>query len=119
MVRIHVSTRLLKTSTGINFETDNLTGFPKLDDTANNTYGGALGVQYLFGLDQQIVVEAATVQVMGNAADRVAKGDQYGLGLRYQLPLDKAWIFRADAMGAVRDNDENLFGVRLEIRRKF
>lgn len=106
-------------NTGINFETDNLTGFPKLDDTANNTYGGALGVQYLFGLDQQVVVEAATVQVMGKAADRVAKGDQYGLGFRYQLPLDKAWIFRADAMGAIRDQDENLFGVRLEIRRKF
>ena len=106
-------------NTGINFETDNLTGFPKLDDTANNTFGGALGLQYLFGLDQQIVVEAATVQVMGKAGDRVAKGDQYALGLRYQLPLDKAWIVRADAMGAVRENDENLFGVRFELRRKF
>ncbi|MGH8596009.1 MAG: hypothetical protein ACREXT_05060, partial [Gammaproteobacteria bacterium] len=33
-------------NTGINFETDALTGFPKLDDSANDTYGGALGVQY-------------------------------------------------------------------------
>lgn len=106
-------------NTGINFETDNLTAFPKLDDTANNTFGGALGLQYLFGLDQQIVVEAATVQVMGQARDRAARGDQYALGARYQLPLDKAWIVRADAMGAIRENDENLFGVRLEIRRKF
>jgi len=106
-------------NTGINFETDNLTGFPKLDDTANNTFGGALGLQYLFALDQQLVVEAATVQVMGNAADRVAKGDQYAFGVRYQLPLDKAWIVRADAIGAIRENDENLLGVRFEIRRKF
>lgn len=106
-------------NTGINFETDNLTGFPKLDDTANNTYGGALGVEYLFSLDQQLVVELATVQTMGKAASRVAKGDEYAIGMRYQLPLDKAWIFRADAMAADRQNDESLFGVRFEIRRKF
>lgn len=106
-------------NTGINFETDNLTGFPKLDDTANNTFGGALGVEYLFGLDQQIVVEVATVQVMGNDGDRVARGDEYAVGLRYQLPLDKAWILRADAMAAGRENDDDLFGARLEIRRKF
>ena len=67
----------------------------------------------------QFSVEAATVQVMGQARDRAARGDQYALGARYQLPLDKAWIVRADAMGAIRENDENLFGVRLEIRRKF
>ena len=106
-------------NTGINFETDNLTGFPKLDDTANNTYGGALGLQYLFGLDQQLVVEVATVQTMGNINNRVARGDQYAVGLRYQRPLSKAWIFRADAMAADRENDEDLFGARVEIRRKF
>ena len=33
---------LLK-NTGINFETDGLTGFPKLDDTGHDTFGGALG----------------------------------------------------------------------------
>ena len=106
-------------NTGINFETDNLTGFPKLDDTANNTYGGAIGVEYLFSLDQQIVVELATVQTMGNAGDRVAQGDQYAIGVRYQRPLDKAWIFRTDAMAADRENEENLLGVRVEIIRKF
>ena len=47
---------------GINFETDALTGYPKLDDTASNTFGGALGLQYLFNLDQQLVFEVATVQ---------------------------------------------------------
>ena len=69
-------------NTGINFETDNLTGFPKLDDTANNTYGGALGIEYLFALDQQIVLEVATVQPMGKRANRVAQGEQYAIGLR-------------------------------------
>lgn len=37
---------------GINFETDALTGYPKLDDTGSNALGGAIGLQYLFNLDQ-------------------------------------------------------------------
>ena len=56
---------------------------------------------------------------MGNRANRVAQGEQYAIGLRYQLPLDKAWILRADAMAADREDEEGLFGVRFEIRRKF
>ena len=47
---------------GINFETDALTGYPKLDDTGSNALGGAIGVQYLFNLDEQIVFEVAMVQ---------------------------------------------------------
>ena len=47
---------------GINFETDALTGYPKLNDTGSNAYGGAIGLQYLFNLDQQLVFEVATVQ---------------------------------------------------------
>ena len=31
-------------------ETDGLTGFPKLDDTGNDSFGGAIGVSYLFNL---------------------------------------------------------------------
>jgi len=108
-------------NTGINFETDALTGFPKLDDSGQNTYGGAIGLQYLFNLDMQVVVEAATVQVMegDNEVGRPAKGDEYALGIRFQRPLNRAWIVRADAMHGWRDQDENLSGVRLEIRRKF
>lgn len=114
------ATGLLK-NTGINFEADALTGFPKLDDTGHDTYGGALGVQYLFALDQQLVVEAATVQVMGgdNVAGRAAAGDQYALGVRYQLPISPAWIARADAMYGWLDNAEDISGVRFELRRKF
>ena len=113
-------TGLLK-NTGINFETDALTGFPKLDDTANDAWGGAIGVQYLFALDQQIVVEAATVQPFnGNSAGTNAGGDQYALGVRWQLPISPAWIVRADAMYGWRDNNlDDLAGARLELRRKF
>lgn len=107
-------------NTGINFETDALTGFPKLDDTANNTYGGAIGLQYLFNLDQQIVVEAATVQPFGgNEAATNAGGSQYALGVRYQLPIAKAWIVRADAMYGWLENSADIAGARLELRRKF
>lgn len=106
-------------NTGINFETDGLTGFPRLDDTANNTHGGALGVQYLFDLQQQIVVEVATVRPHGDPTNRAIAGRQTALGLRYQRNLDKAWIFRADAMVADRANARDLSGVRFEIRRKF
>jgi hypothetical protein len=108
-------------NTGINFETDGLTGFPKLDDTANNTYGGALGVSYLFNLNQQIVFEFATVQTIGadNSVKRNAAGPEYALGVRYQLPLTEAWILRADAMYGLRTADDNIGGARVEFRRKF
>jgi len=104
-------------NTGINFETDGLTGFPLLDDTAHSAYGGALGVQYLFGLDQQVVFEFATVQPFGSS--RAAVDDQYALGVRWQLPITKAWILRADAMYGLLKEADDLAGIRFEVRRKF
>ena len=108
-------------NTGINFETDGLTGFPKLDDTANDTYGGALGVSYLFNLDQQVVFEIAGLKPFGedNKAGRVAKGDQAAFGARYQRPLSKSWIFRTDAIYGMREGEDDLAGVRAELRLKF
>ncbi len=106
-------------NTGINFETDALTGFPKLDDTAEDTYGGAAGVMYLFALDQQLIVEVATVQTHGDRTGRAAPGDQYALGARYQKPLSPAWILRLDGMIGDRENLESISGVRMELRRKF
>lgn len=106
-------------NTGVNFETDGLTGFPRLDDTANNTYGGALGLEYLFDLKRQLVVEFATVRPHGDAANRAVPGAQTGLGVRYQQALDQAWIFRADLILASRDNLKDIGGIRFEIRRKF
>ncbi|HUF77842.1 MAG TPA: hypothetical protein VMR44_02880 [Thermoanaerobaculia bacterium] len=105
-------------NTGINFETDGLTGYPKLDDRAHDAFGGALGVQYLFALDQQIVIEGAVVQRIGGGVTE-ALGDEYALGIRWQKPVTNAWIVRADAMHGWLADRENLYGVRVELRRKF
>ena len=105
---------------GINFETDALTGYPKLNDTGSNAFGGALGLQYLFNLNQQLVFEVATVQPFGDpvAGIGVAK-PQYGFGVRYQIPIDRAWLFRADATYQIAEGGEDNFGFRVEVRRKF
>ncbi|MGO4683736.1 hypothetical protein [Hyphomicrobium sp. 2TAF46] len=103
---------------GINFETDALTGYPKLDDTASSTFGGALGVEYLFNLDQQLVFEVATVQPFEN--DNIgAKGAQYGFGVRYQIPITRSWLFRADATYQIQEGADDNFGFRTELRSKF
>lgn len=108
-------------NTGILFESDGLTGFPTLDDTAHDTWGGAIGVQYLFDLDRQIVVEIAGLDLRKRVADptRAVAGAQYGAGLRYQQPLSRSLLFRADAIAAWRENAERLLGVRSELRLKF
>ena len=108
---------LLK-NVGINFETDALTGFPLLDDTGSNTWGGALGLQYLFNLDQQIVFEVAMVQPFDDPVAG-AEDPQYGFGIRYQLPISKAWLIRADATYQILQNAPDSQGVRFEVRRKF
>ena len=103
---------------GINFETDALTGYPKLDDTGSNAWGGAIGMQYLFDLDEQLVFELAMVQPFEN--DGIGAEDaQYGFGVRYQIPIDRAWLFRADATYQMLEGEEDNFGVRAEVRRKF
>jgi hypothetical protein len=106
---------------GINFETDALTGFPKLNDTGSNAFGGAIGIQYLFNLDQQIVFEVASVQPFGNPILGVgAVEPQYAAGVRYQIPLNKDWLFRADATYQIKEEQEDDdFGIRAEFRRKF
>jgi hypothetical protein len=106
---------------GINFETDALTGFPKLNDSGSNAYGGALGLQYLFNLDQQLVFEFATVQPFGTPITGIgAATPQYAFGIRYQIPIDRAWLFRADATYQITEGQENdNFGFRAEVRRKF
>lgn len=109
-------------NTGILFETDALTGYPQLNDTANNTFGAAVGAQYLFNLDQQVILElgyVGTWQAEDNDPKLAQKGDEFGVGFRYQIPIDKSWILRMDAMYAHRDNIQDLSGVRFEIRAKF
>ncbi len=107
-------------NTGINFESDLLTGYPFLDDTANNTWGGALGVDLLGGqFDRQFILEAAMVQAFDDPATRIARGDQYALGARYQRKLNNALILRADAMHGWLENSDDVDGVRVELRHKF
>lgn len=107
-------------NTGILFESDGMTGYPTLDPTANDTFGMSLGLNLIAGdFSQQLVVEASMLGVMGDAPNRNAQGDQYGLGVRYQLPLTNAIIFRTDAMVGFRRNAEDINGVRMELRHKF
>ena len=106
-------------NTGINFQTDGLTGFPTLDASGGDTYGGALGIEYLFHLNQQIVAEVAGLGTHGDPAGRAAKGDQVAVGVRYQLNLTNAWILRADTMYGSRDGQKDISGFRIELRRKF
>tara|TARA_Y100000590_G_C15717775_1_gene1012455 strand:+ start:561 stop:2132 length:1572 start_codon:yes stop_codon:yes gene_type:complete len=110
-------TGILK-NTGINFETDGLTGFPKITDTAQDSWGGAVGIEYLFFPTQQLVLEVATVQPYGGSSDTIA-GPEVAFGIRYQKNLSEEWILRTDAMFAHRENNENLSGVRVELRLKF
>jgi hypothetical protein len=102
---------------GINFETDALTGYPKLNDTGSDTWGGAIGLTYLFGQDlgQQLIFEAAMVQPFSESVIPA----QYGFGVRYQIALTRAWLLRADATYQLIEDGEDNFGVRMELRRKF
>jgi len=76
-------------------------------------------LQYLFNLDQQLLFEIAMVQPFENDGIGTRR-PQYGFGVRYQIPIDRAWLLRADATyqlveGGAADN----FGIRFEVRRKF
>jgi hypothetical protein len=107
-------------NTGLAYETDGLTGFPKLDDSARDTYGAALGVEYLFDLDQQLVLEFAAHDTMDHpAADQPSQGEQYAVSMRYQRPLNKSWILRVNLMRGWLADQEDLFGIGCELRFKF
>lgn len=107
-------------NTGINFEKDAITAFPSLDDSANNAVGGAIGVEHLFGLRQQLVIEGAFLKtIRGDNRQHVARGNEAGIGIRYQRPLSPAWIVRLDGMKGFRSNADDLSGFRIELRRKF
>jgi hypothetical protein len=106
-------------NTGILFESDNLTGFPTLDATANDTYGAAVGLNLLApDFSQQLVLEAAVLQAVGDET-RNAPGDQYGVGLRYQIPITNAHLLRFDLMHGWLDGADDLTGARAEYRWKF
>lgn len=113
-------TGILK-NTGISFESDALTGFPFLNDTGQNAYGGAIGVEYLFDLQHQLVFEVALERELADFSDSFDQivGEQYAASVRYQIPLTNAWILRADAIYALKESDDDAAGVRTELRWKF
>ena len=104
-------------NTGLNFESDGLTGFPTIAAAANDVIGGALGLNLLgSGFNRQLVLEAAiTFPYAGSDLE----GEQFAFGLRGQQPLTKAIILRVDAMYGKRSGLPDLTGVRLELRHKF
>ncbi len=105
---------------GINFETDGLTGYPTLDPTGVNTVGAAAGINMLgSNFDHQLILEFAALSANGSQQFRNASGDQYAIGMRYQKPLNNAWIFRTDHMAGILRNSRDLFGSRMELRWKF
>lgn len=104
-------------NTGINFETDGLTGFPKMTDDGHDAVGLALGIQYLFDLDKQVVFEIAAQNRDGDAGQ--PGGTEVGAGVRIQVPINNAMILRFDAIYAYRENSDNLAGIRFEYRWKF
>ena len=104
-------------NTGILFESDGTTGFPTLDARAQDTFGYAVGLNLLAqDFSQQLILETAAV--FRNSGSDLA-GDQYGVGARYQLPLTNSWIFRTDAMYGFFRGDDDDFGMRMEVRKKF
>jgi hypothetical protein len=106
-------------NTGILFETDGLTGSPFLDDTANNTLGGAFGLNLLADdFSQQLVLETALVLPMEGKITQ-AGDPQYGAGLRYQIPLNNSVILRSDIMYGMRESNSDLQGFRVELRKKW
>jgi len=107
-------------NTGINFETDALTGFPTLDASASNSYGGAVGLNVLSAdFRKQWVLEFAALDTYGNPALSAAAGREYAIGTRYQTALNNRLIWRVDFMNGWFDNAPDIFGTRSEIRWKF
>src|SRR5437867_2029830 len=106
-------------NTGITFESDGMTAYPTLDATAHDTYGGALGLEYLFNavnLNHQIVVEGSVVQRKSGSP---LPGNEYAIGARYQQPISPDLIIRFDAMKGWRRGQKDIYGVRAELRLKF
>lgn len=104
---------------GLNFEADALSGFQALDASGHNVYGGAIGLEYLFDLSRQLVVELAAMDVLDKAKSSAVNNRQVAAGVRYQQNLNKAWLYRIDAMHAFNIDDADFGSIRFEIRRKF
>lgn len=59
------------------------------------------------------------MQTFGSDLNRNASGNQYGIGARYQVPLNYAWLLRLDALHGFLEGQEDLSALRSELRWKF
>lgn len=104
-------------NTGIIFETDGITGYPTLDARGHDSFGGSFGINNLFGLNKQFVVEATYLDRHGDLGRFL--GSEYGIAVRFQKPLNNRWIFRADALNGWRDPPlQDITAARVEMRWK-
>ena len=106
-------------NTGINFDTDGLNGLATLDASGSDTAGGSIGLDLLGrDLEKQLLLEASYLTPNGNG-NAAVKGDQYALGLRFQIPLSNSTLWRFDTMYGWRGGLEDVYGTRMEYRWKF
>lgn len=107
-------------NTGINFETDALTGYPTLNATGANAYGGAIGINVLSAdFRQQWIGEFAALDTYGDPLLKAVAGPQYALGTRYQRAINNRSIWRIDFMNGWIDRGSDIYGMRTEFRWKF
>jgi len=107
-------------NTGINFESDLLTGYPTLDATGSNSYGGAAGLNLLTSdFRQQLAFEFAALDTYGDDILSKAAGAQYAIGARWQKTLSNWTLVRLDFMNGWLDNAPDIYGTRCEFRWKF
>ncbi|MDA8743491.1 hypothetical protein N9N28_02555 [Rubripirellula amarantea] len=118
VARAGVSGGILR-NTGINFDTDGLSGFATLDPTASDTAGGSIGIDILGDdLDRQWLLEASYLTPHGNL-NRQVPDDQFGIGSRYQFPISHRSLLRFDVMHGWRRGLDDVYGTRMEYRWKF
>ena len=109
---------LISKNTGLNFESDAITGFSSLNASGQDAAGGALGLNLLgSGFERQLVIEVAGAHPTKSSP--TMPGDQYAIGARIQQPLTNAIILRLDAMYGRRGSLGDISGVRVELRHKF
>lgn len=106
-------------NTGINFDTDGVNGLATLDASGSDTAGGSVGLDLLGNdLEKQLLLEASYLTPHGNR-NAAVKGDQYALGMRFQIPLSNSTLWRFDTMYGWRRGLEDVYGTRMEYRWKF
>lgn len=107
-------------NTGLAFEQEALAGSQSLTANGHNSAGGALGIEFLFNFDQQLVLEAATQTVTRNRQNGAApEGDEFALAMRWQKPISRRWIVKADAIKGWKSKGEEFASARLELRVKY